>query len=63
MYRVQKTVDKLISNEKLFNKYSTVTKKINSPDFPGLSLPNNAQMRQPRIKINQNDEAITRFIS
>ena len=34
MYRVQKTVDKLISNEKLFdkpifffNKYSTVTKK------------------------------------
>lgn len=33
MYRVQKTVDKLISNEKLFNKYSTVTKKNNSPDF------------------------------
>lgn len=71
MYRVQKTVDKLISNEKLFdkpifffNKYSTVTKKKNnSPDFPGLSLPNNAQMRQPRVKINQNDEAITRFIS
>ena len=27
MYRVQKTVDKLIGNEKLFNKYSTVTKK------------------------------------
>ena len=68
MYRVQKTVDKLIGNEKLFNKYSTVTKKkITLQIFPKIVLAQQRmtvlQMRQPRVKINQNDQTITRLIS